>query len=159
VQIELRPAAGADEPLLRELFVSARPLFAQLPAELRAVVVDQQFEAQRADFGTSYPHARQQLMLVDGEPVGQVWVDWSTTRGRILDFAVAPAFRRKGVGTAVVTGLVAEAAARGLPLRASVECLNVVGRAFWRRCGFAATAEGPLFIEIEYAAASDRRAP
>ena len=151
--VERRTAAETDEPFLRDLYASTRPEVADWPDELRAAFLAQQFEAQRTGWGATFPASRHELLLLDGRPIGRVWVDWSATDCLIVDLALLPEYRRQGIGTQVVEELLAQTDRAGVPARAHVERMNTPSFAFWTRLGFQEIGGDALFVEIQRAAA------
>jgi GNAT superfamily N-acetyltransferase len=146
--VERRPAVAADEPFLRALYASTRPEVAGWPDEPRETFLAQQFEAQRTGWGRTFPGSRHEVLLLGDRPVGRVWVDRSGGECLIVDLAVLPEFRRQGIGTQVVAGLLAEADRAGVPARGHVERANTASLAFWTRLGFREIGGDAFFIEI-----------
>jgi len=146
--VERRLAAAADEPFLRALYASTRPEVADWPDEPREAFLAQQFDAQRTGWGRTFPDSRHDVLLLDGSPVGRVWVDWSSGECLIVDIALLPEHRRQGIGTQVVEELLADADRAGVATRAHVERPNTPSLAFWTRLGFREIGGDALFIEI-----------
>src|SRR5947208_7271612 len=100
--IRLRPATEADRDLLLEIYASTRA------EELRAVPWDddakrafivQQFEAQASAYSQNYANATFDIVLVDERPAGRLYVDRRPSEIRIVDIALLPEHRSRGVGT------------------------------------------------------------
>ncbi len=153
--VERRAAADADEPFLRELYASTRPEVADWPDEPRGAFLAHQFDAQRSGWGEMFPGADHHVIVLDDRPIGRIWVYWTAADCLIVDLALLPEFRRRGIGTQVVEELLAEVDRAGLSTRAHVERMNTGSMAFWLRLGFRETASDALFIEIERAAIQD----
>lgn len=149
--VERRTAAETDEPFLRDLYASTRPEVADWPDEPREAFLAHQFEAQRTGWSTTFPGSRHEVLLVDGRPIGRVWLDWSATDCLIVDLALLPEHRRQGIGTQIVAELLAEADKAGVPVRAHVERMNKPSLAFWTRLGFEEIGGDALFVEIQRA--------
>ena len=149
--VERRAAAETDEPFLRDLYASTRPEVADWPDEPREAFLAHQFEAQRTGWSTTFPGSRHEVFLVDGRPIGRVWLDWSATDCLIVDLALLPEHRRQGIGTQIVAELLAEADKAGVPVRAHVERMNTPSLAFWTRLGFEEIGGDALFVEIQRA--------
>jgi GNAT superfamily N-acetyltransferase len=155
VAVDRRAAADADEPFLRELYASTRPEVAGWPDEPREAFLAHQFEAQRSGWGETFPGADHDVIVLDDQPIGRIWVYRTAADCLIVDLALLPEFRRQGIGTQVVEKLLAEVDRAGLPTRAHVERTNTASLAFWLRLGFRETASDALFIEIERATSQD----
>lgn len=146
--VERRPAAPADEPFLRALFASTRPEVADWPDEPREAFLAQQFEAQRTGWGQMFPGSVHELILADGHAAGRVWSHRTGGECLIVDLALLPQYRRRGIGTQVVHELLAEADREGFSARAHVERTNAPSLAFWTRLGFREIGGDALFVEI-----------
>jgi microcystin-dependent protein len=97
-RIERRAASAADEPFLRALYASTRPEVDDWPDEPREAFLAQQFEAQRTGWTASFPGSEHDVLVVDGLPVGRIWVHWSESDCLIVDLAFLPEHRRLGSG-------------------------------------------------------------
>jgi streptothricin acetyltransferase len=78
------------------------------------------------------------LAYVDGQLAGQILVHENWNRLAIIwDIAVAPPFRRRGVGRRLIAETVAWARARGLPgVMLETQNINVAACRLYERCGF-----------------------
>jgi len=104
--ITLRPASPADEPFLYQVYMSTRlEELASLPWDeaQRQAFLTMQFAAQRHHYHTQYNDASFEVILCDGEPSGRLYVARWPEEIRIIDIALAPAYRGRGVGTALIT--------------------------------------------------------
>ncbi|MDA0233269.1 MAG: GNAT family N-acetyltransferase [Chloroflexi bacterium] len=125
--ITLREATRADESFLLELYGSTRQNeLAAVPWDdlQKADFIQMQFNAQRTDYLRRFPGAELSIVVVDGRDVGRTWVNRGAGEIRLLDIALLPEFRAKGVGTTLLLRLQSEAKERGLPLRHSVHKTN-----------------------------------
>ena len=61
--------------------------------------VEHQFTAQDEHYRSNYPGATLDVIEVDGERAGRLYVHRGTGDIRIMDIAVAPEFRGRGLGT------------------------------------------------------------
>lgn len=148
----LREVEAVDHDFLLRLYASTR-------AEERALTgwdepswggfVSMQFEAQDRSYRAQFPHASQQLIECNGRPVGRLWVACNATHIRILDIALLPSHRARGVGGRCLLGLLAKAQAAGLPVRLHVEQSNPARR-LYERLGFMPTADHGLHCGMEW---------
>lgn len=137
--VSLRPVGAADEPFLREVYASSREdELAAVPwtPEQRAAFLDMQFRAQAQDYARRFPGAEHSIVLLDGDPVGRVWVDAGEVELRLLDITVLTVARGRGAGSEVLRGLQARAREAGVPLRHTVLATNVAAQRLYRRLGF-----------------------
>jgi ribosomal protein S18 acetylase RimI-like enzyme len=155
--VGLRPVSRADEPFLRRVYASTRA------AELALVPWDDaqkeaflrfQFDAQSTDYDSSYPDATRDVVLVGGAPAGRLYVDRRPGEIRILDVALLPQFRARGVGTVLLRELLDEAAASGVAASIYVE-RNNPAQALYRRLGFRVTADdGGVYVLMQWRSGS-----
>ena len=82
-------------------------------------------------------------MMADGRHVffvcegGYAWYEYVLDEGYIGNIAVAPSFRRRGLGRALTEAMMADAMARGLAfLTLEVRQSNAPARALYESCGF-----------------------
>jgi ribosomal protein S18 acetylase RimI-like enzyme len=150
--VSLRPAVGADRDLLYAIFVSAREhglgLLA-LPRVGRDALLRMQFEAQARQLDDGHPGAEHSVVLVGGRPAGRLSVSRDGGEIRVLDIALLPEHRRRGVGTGLLTRLQSEAAATGRPLRLEVARSNPAVR-LYGRLGFRPTGGDAVHQALEW---------
>lgn len=94
-----------------------------------------QFTAQQHHYRTHYPEGVHQIILLDGQPVGRLYWANLAEKLHLLDITVLPEYRDRGVGTALLKRLLAEAAGAGKPATIYVESFNPSQRLF-ARLGF-----------------------
>jgi GNAT superfamily N-acetyltransferase len=154
MQYRLRPIADADLPFLRALYGSTRELeLAPVPwsDEQKAAFLDQQFGAQHAWWQEHYRTARFDLVLVEDEPAGRLYVDVWEKEIRVVDIALMPAFRGAGLGTRLLQQVFAEADAAGKPVTIHVEIFNPA-RSLYERLGFVEKGmHGDVYLLMERA--------
>jgi ribosomal protein S18 acetylase RimI-like enzyme len=69
----------------------------------------------------------------------------------VIDIALLPEFRRRGIGTALLRALLEEGAARDLPVRIHVERLNPA-LALYERLGFRLLEDRGVYLFLEWRA-------
>jgi ribosomal protein S18 acetylase RimI-like enzyme len=151
----LRPVVDDDRAFLVALYGSVRePELAHLPWDetMKGVFVEQQFAAQDAHYRENYPGATLDVVEVDGERAGRLYVHRGPSDIRIMDIALAPAFRGRGVGTGLLRRLMEEAAASGRKLSIHVE-MNNPAKGLYERLGFAPAGEHGVYVLMELAPA------
>jgi ribosomal protein S18 acetylase RimI-like enzyme len=141
--VALRPVAAADTPFLARLYASTREAeLARVPwsDEQKAAFLAQQFAAQTGHYERHYAGAAFDVVLVDGAPAGRLYVARGADEIRVVDIAVAPAFRGRGIGSGLLRELLAEADAAGKRVSIHVERSNPALR-LYERLGFAPAGE------------------
>ena len=95
----------------------------------------QQFEAQHHHYQTHYQGARFDLVLLEGEPIGRLYVARWKEEIRIMDIALLPPYRNAGIGAVLIADLFEEAALTGKSVSIHVESFNPARR-LYERLGF-----------------------
>ena len=147
----LRPVAGDDRAFLIDLYASVRePELAHVPWDdaTRRAFVEHQFSAQDTHYREHYPGATLDVIEVDGEPAGRLYVHRGPSDIRIMDIALAPAFRGRGIGTGLLRMLIAEAEESGRKLSIHVE-MNNPARTLYERLGFRPAGEHGIYVLME----------
>jgi ribosomal protein S18 acetylase RimI-like enzyme len=151
----LRPVTEADRDFLIELYASTREQeLAQVDWDdaVKQAFVEHQFSAQDHHYRSNYPGATLDVIEVDGERAGRLYVHRGDEDIRIMDIAVAPAFRGRGIGTALIEGLMAEAASSGRSLSIHVEMQNPA-RSLYERLGFVRAGEHGVYVLMRWSQA------
>jgi ribosomal protein S18 acetylase RimI-like enzyme len=145
--LRLRPIRDDDRGFLRRLYGSTRQ------EELAAVdwieeekerFLDFQFAAQHDYYQEQFPDASFDLVLVAGEPVGRLYVDRRADEIRLIDIALLPDSRRRGIGGRLMSRVLDEGRAAGLPVQIHVEQNNPAMR-LYDRLGFERVEEQGVY--------------
>lgn len=156
--ITLRPADGGDEPFLCRVYASTREEeLAQVAWEpgQREAFLAQQFAAQHRYYQEIYPAAEYAVIERDGCPAGRLYVNRGADEIRIVDIALVPEYRNARIGTALLRGLMAEAAAAGQPLTIHVERFNPALR-LYDRLGFRLLADKGVYLLLGWLPGADQ---
>ena len=148
----LRPATEADREFLLELYASTRePELARVDWDdaLKRAFVEQQFAAQDEHYRSHYPGASLDVIELDGRRAGRLYVYRGEEDIRIMDIAVAPEFRGRGIGSALIEELIAEARSSGRSVSIHVEMQNPA-RALYERLGFVPVGEHGVYVLMEW---------
>jgi ribosomal protein S18 acetylase RimI-like enzyme len=94
------------------------------------------------------------VIEVDGTPAGRLYVHRREREIRLMDIALLPEFRGSGLGTALLSGLFAEAAAAGKTVTIHVEMYNPALR-LYERLGFKKIGEHGVYHLMEWTPAGD----
>lgn len=151
-EIAFRPISDEDLPFLARLYASTRwEELAGVPwtDEQKHGFLRFQFDAQHDHYTKHYPRASFDLVLVDGEPAGRLYVDEWAREIRLVDVALLPGFRNRGLGTHLVGGVMARAEAAGKPLTIHVEGFNPA-LSLYERLGFRRIGEHGPYLLMEW---------
>jgi ribosomal protein S18 acetylase RimI-like enzyme len=155
LDIHLRPAAAADRDLLREIYAGTREQeLALVPWDdaAKRAFVEQQFSAQDDHYRRHYPGATFDVIEAGGAPAGRLYVHRGEEEIRLMDIALLPAFRGRGIGTRLLRGLIDEARAAGRRLSIHVERTNRA-RSLYERLGFRPVGEHGMHLLMAWNAA------
>jgi ribosomal protein S18 acetylase RimI-like enzyme len=114
----------------------------------REAFLRQQFEAQDAWWRENYGGASFDVILVDGELAGRLYVHRGPREIRIVDIALLPEHRGNGVGTGLLEKLLAEGDADGKSLTIHVERMNPALR-LYERLGFSVVEDKGVYLFLE----------
>jgi ribosomal protein S18 acetylase RimI-like enzyme len=137
--VTLRPALPSDEGFLRDLIVDtvAGELGASAwPEPMRSHLLGVQYTARRHSSRVDFPEATSQVIQANGGDAGWVLVNAMRHETRLIEIMVAPELRGKGIGTAVIRELLANAFQAGKPMRLSVNVTNSGAIQLYERLGF-----------------------
>jgi ribosomal protein S18 acetylase RimI-like enzyme len=150
-ELRLRPVSSDDRQFLVGLYESVRePELAHVPWDgaARRAFIEHQFNAQDAHYRQHYPGATLDVIELDGEPAGRLYVHRGASDIRIMDIALAPAFRGRGIGTRLLRTLIAEAEESARKLSIHVE-MNNPARTLYERLGFRVAGEHGVYVLME----------
>jgi ribosomal protein S18 acetylase RimI-like enzyme len=149
--ITLRPVSSGDRDFLLQVYASTREEELRLvdwSADQKAAFVRMQFEAQDAYYREHYHPATFDVIEVDGEAVGRLYVARWEDEIRIVDIAILPEHRGRGIGTRLLEELLAEGGETGKRVSVHVE-LNNPARRLYERLGFVPVGEQGLYVLME----------
>jgi ribosomal protein S18 acetylase RimI-like enzyme len=152
--VRLRPERDDDRDFRYRLFCDSRqPEFALVfPPPVYQQVMAHQFQAQTASYRNDFPRARFDIIELAGEPIGRIVVDRRGTMVYIVDQAIVPALRGRGIGTAIMRAVMAEAQAAGLPVRLMVASDSEAALRLYVRLGFVPIRTVQFHTELEWRA-------
>jgi ribosomal protein S18 acetylase RimI-like enzyme len=151
--LAVRPALPQDEIFLYELYSAVRaPEFALAPVSptQREHLIRMQFRGQMSAYTQMYPNSCYHIVLLDGKPVGRLWVAPGEGEFHLVDIAIHPRLQSKGIGTVLIQRLQQEAAKARLPIRSCVFKFNPGSLRFHQRLGFAIVREDEMHYYMEW---------
>jgi ribosomal protein S18 acetylase RimI-like enzyme len=150
--VTLRPVRPEDEPFLLRLYATTRLAeLAQVPwtNEQKEAFITMQFLAQRDHYHEHFPNASYDVILLDDNPIGRLYVLREPEEMRILDLSLMPQVRRQGIGTPLIEGVMQEAKASGRRLRIYLETFNPAV-ALFERLGFTRIQDDGMNFLMEW---------
>jgi GNAT superfamily N-acetyltransferase len=141
--LTFRPITDADLPFLERVYGSTRMdelALTDWSDAQKAAFITMQFSAQHAHYQKHYVGSDFLVIERRGEGIGRLYLARWKAEHRIVDIALLPDHRGGGVGTALLTDLLDEAAAAGKAVTIHVEKFNPA-MSLYRRLGFVAAGE------------------
>lgn len=139
ISFTLRAATADDEGFVRDLYLgwlSDRLGLDQFPAPLRESLLETQWRGHRLGLRGTRPDAVSSVVEVAGGPVGWTLVDRTGAGVHLVEIHVAPSWRGRGLGRALIAALQREAAEAGRCVTLSVHHDNPGAQALYHRMGF-----------------------
>lgn len=150
--LRFRRATEDDVPFLFRVYASTRAdELARLPwpeAGKRAFL-DMQARAQHAHHQRHFPDADRLVIEAGGAPAGRLYLQRRAREHGIVDVALLPEHRGRGLGTALLRDLLDEAGARVRAVELHVERLNPARR-LYLRLGFTPVEEGEVYDRLRW---------
>jgi ribosomal protein S18 acetylase RimI-like enzyme len=149
--VALRPLGDDEDEFSARVYASTRQEeLAPLPwtAEQKAAFLAQQFAAQSAHYAKHYCDASWDVITVDGRRAGRLIVHRGHAEINVVDIALLPEFRDRGVGTTLLRAILAEADAAELPVTVHAEHTNPA-RQLYQRLGFVPVEDLGVYLKLE----------
>lgn len=149
--MRLRPYQSTDLAFLQALYASTRAdelAHVPWPDEQKAAFLAQQLSAREAHYAAQFPTAANDVVTVAGADAGRLMVNRGEDEVRLVDIALLPVHRGRGIGTALMTRLLADAAELGLPVRLHVDPYGTARR-LYLRLGFASVSSDGVYELME----------
>lgn len=149
-QVRLRPVTDDDEPLMLDLMADARQaeLSALPDGPQRTMLVQLQHRAQMASYRAAHPDAAFDVIELDGQAIGRLFLATGPSGVRVVDVSLLPQWRGQGVGGRLLRGVCADADRDGLPVTLHVVRWNPA-RHLYERLGFVETATDDVYARMD----------
>ena len=150
-----------DETFLREVYASTRQEELDLTdwgPEQRKVFLDSQFNSMRISYARQFPRGEFSVIMLGAQRVGLIVVDRGENELRLVDIALLPEFRGRGIGTFFLKELVSESALAQKPLRLHV-LTGSRPRRLYARLGFVKIEENGPYEHLEWRPQAPGRNP
>jgi ribosomal protein S18 acetylase RimI-like enzyme len=144
-----RAPHATDAAFLAALYLATRPDLDALPVPRSVIegIARHQQQLQVAAYAQRYPVAETWLLTDGKEALGRVVLDWTSDTLRVVDLAVAPHARRRGVARTVL-GALQDACLGQRTMTLRVRCENIAARALYAACGFAVMRDDGATLEL-----------
>ena len=152
-RISLRPAFASDGDFLLQVYASTRQeevaSWGWSP-EQQSSFLGMQYEIRKRGYATAYPSAETSIVLLGEAPAGSMIVFRGSGEIRLVDIALLPEFRNRGIGENLIRTLISEASRSGSIVRLNVLPGNRAAQ-LYARLGFVTTGGDEMYCEMECA--------
>ena len=148
----LRVERPDDEPFLFEVYSSTRQEELEVAgwdAAARTAFLQMQFQAMRRGYANMFPAGDFLIVVLDGRPAGRMVVKRTADEIHLVDMALLPAHRGKGIGTCLMRDLLTEAKRTRKRIRLQVLKHNRAAR-LYERLGFRRLEESGPYEQMEW---------
>ncbi len=152
----LRPSTSADLPFLETVYASSRETeLAQTDwsAAQKAAFLKMQFDLQHQYYQAHYSDAAFHIVRLGGEDIGRLYLRRGKTLFNLIDIALLAPWRGQGIGTALLSYVLAEAEAAGAAVELHVEHDNPA-RSLYARSGFEPAGSNGVYLKLRRACAA-----
>lgn len=150
--VALRPATEADEAFLLSVYASTRQQeleAVQWTAAQKAAFLAWQGAAQHRYYRQNYAGAEYAVIEAEGHPIGRLYLHRRSDEIRIMDIALLPPYRGRGVGTRLLRQVLDEGRRTGRSVSIHVEKDNPALR-LYERLGFRRAADRGVYLFLEW---------
>lgn len=137
-KISLRPITSEDQDFLYRVYAGTREEeVAQTGWDdaQKETFLQMQFNAQHTYYMQQFDQAEFQIILMNEEPIGRLYIDRREDEIRLIDIALLAEHRNKGIGSKFMEDILAEGERLRLPVTIHVEKFNPAMR-LYKRLGF-----------------------
>ncbi len=108
----------------------------------------QQFVAQHQFYTEQFSNAIFQIIQIEDTPIGRLYIDHREDEIRLIDIAIMPEYRNRGIGSSLLSDIITRAANDKKPLRIHVEKYNPALR-LYQRLGFTQIGDTGVYFLME----------
>ena len=150
--ITFRPIAPEDQSFLFSLYASTRKEevaqtgWSEFEQEN---FLRQQFLAQHQFYTEQFSKAKFNLIIDNEQPIGRLYLDHRKDEIRVIDIALLPEFRNKGIGSRLLSDILDRAKKIKKPVRIHVERYNPALN-LYNRLGFTKIGDTGVYYLMEW---------
>jgi ribosomal protein S18 acetylase RimI-like enzyme len=146
-EISYRTMTDDDLPFVAALYATTRAeevARTGWPPEMQAAFLEQQHRAQHGHYRAAYPDGQWLLIERGGAPIGRLYLAEEEVGLLLVDISLLPAARGAGLGTAILTDLLA---GETRPVQLHVE-RNNKARRLYERLGFELVETQAVYLRM-----------
>ena len=148
----LRPVGEDDAEFLYSLYASTRTEELAVTGwsdEQKESFLRNQFLAQTTHYQTYFADGTFDVILLQGNPIGRLYVHSTERKSHIVDIALLPEFRGQGIGSNLIRELQESCATSGRALSIHVEKFNPALN-LYNRLGFTTEGDEGVYWYMEW---------
>lgn len=149
--ITLRSTMPEDHEFLFALYASTRDEEMNLwgwDDNQKRTFLEMQFRAQSQQYGACYPEADSSIILLDDRAVGRLLIDRTLPDITLVEIALLPDYRNRGIGTTLINSLLKEATVAQKNVALHVLRGSAAAR-LYERLGFTMVDEDGVYLEMK----------
>jgi GNAT superfamily N-acetyltransferase len=153
----LRCAQQADMPFLRDLYASVRAdelAGVGWPEPAKQAFLDSQFSLQHHHYVSHFAPSDFLLIEHAAIPIGRFYLHRDATDFLLLDIALLPPWRSRGIGSSLIRHAQREAHRVSASLSLHVESRNLAAHRLYQRLGFAAVGREGMHLRMRWPAST-----
>lgn len=148
-KVSIEHANGENQDFLKKIFFESRfDLMAIPDLKLRSLIMQQQYQLEESQLSCCFPNFEKNLIKVDEEFVGRIYLNRSTNEYRILELGILESYRRSGLGRAVITLVKERAMEENKAVTLQVAWFNQGAKCFYDEMGFKTLGLEEVFCEM-----------
>ncbi|MBI2839706.1 MAG: GNAT family N-acetyltransferase [Acidobacteria bacterium] len=152
----LRKAGEGDLEFLFSVYACSRvEELAQVDwdDDQKSTFLKMQFEAQHRYYSENYRGADFQIVVIEGQPAGRLYLHRRSDEIRIVDITLLPEYRHAGIGASLLRTILEEGERTGRRVTIHVERFNPALR-LYQRLGFSIVEDKGVYYFMERTAIS-----
>lgn len=157
--VTFRLSTPADQEFLLAVYASTREEELSLwswDENQKRAFLEMQFRAQSQQYALCYPQAEHHVIIFADHPIGRLLVDKMGSEITLVDIALLPEYRNRGIGTLLIESLLQEAKT----LRKNVALQVLRGSAaarLYERLGFTMVGGDAVYLEMKKTPGEEHR--
>jgi GNAT superfamily N-acetyltransferase len=156
----IRSASAEDVGFLADVVIAATRAQGRLPRDFDEPEWRRRFgEWTMEQVRSEIPSDTTSVIEVDDERAGRLRVTRTADYIELSGIQLLPGVQRRGIGTAIIEDLKAQAAAAGIPVELGVETDNPDARRLYERLGFVQVGENEQECKLRWNPPSDAALP
>jgi ribosomal protein S18 acetylase RimI-like enzyme len=150
--ISRRAVRNEDEEFLFQLYATTRAEELEVTGwapEQKRAFLQMQFHAQSEHYAIHYVAAEFTVIEADGTPIGRLYIARWPGEIRIVDIALIPAYRNRGIGSRLISEIQAEAESARKTVTIHVEKFNPA-LLLYQRLGFRPKEDKGVYLLLQW---------